>query len=896
MESFFNKSVEEVVKNLKTNIKKGISQEEALKRREKYGENRLREKKGRGIFSVFLDQFKDFLVIILIIASIVSFLVKEEKDAIIILTIVILNALLGVFQENRAGNALKALKDMAAPRAKVIRDGSLQKVLSSELVLGDIVVLEAGDYIPADLRLIESVNLKVQESILTGESISIEKNADKIVEKDAGIGDRINCVFMGTIVTYGRGKGVVIGTGMNTEIGKVASMLEEVEEEKTPLQKKLSQLGKLLGSVCLGICIIIFILGMLRGEEFIKIFMTAVSLAVAAIPEGLPTVVTVVLALGMQKMIKRNAIIKTLGGVETLGSTTVICTDKTGTLTQNKMTVIKVFDGESTWNISGKGYIPKGEIKKEDNSSAEISKTLEKLLMAGVLCNDAEIKREENDIIGDPTEGALVVLGAKGGYIKENLIKEMPRIGEIPFDSDRKLMSTFHKYKENIVMYTKGAPDVVLSRCKYIDVNGKIEKITDKHKEMIINKNNSFANEALRVLALSYKIVSVVKENKEEEKDLVFLGLVGMMDPPRDEAKKAVEICKKAGIRVVMITGDHKTTGSAIGRAIGIIDDDAETMDGKEIDVLSDEELKEKVKNINVFARVSPEHKVRIVKAIKANGEITAMTGDGVNDAPSLKQANIGIAMGITGTDVAKEAADMILTDDNFSSIVNAVEEGRIIYSNIRKFVGFLLSCNIGELLLIFMAMLIGTEIPLLPIHLLWINLITDAFPAFALGLEPKEEGIMELPPRDPEEAIVNKKMAIAIGIQSIGLALAAFISFWYGMNNFNGGNTLMAARTYCFATLVIGELLRAYSARSEKQMIYKMKIFSNKLLNISVISSILLLVSVIYIPYLQYIFNTVALPFVDLGITILFAVIPTITGEIAKKNKIVFTKDKLDK
>lgn len=889
MKTFYDKSIEEVVKELNTDMDQGISKEEVSRRLKEYGENRLEEKESRGIFQMFLDQFRDFLVLILIGASIVSMIVGEATDAVIILLIVILNSVLGVFQENRANNALKALKDMAAPQAKVIREGILEKVPSSELVPGDVVILEAGDYIPADLRLVKSVNLKIEEAALTGESVPVEKSARERVEKDAGIGDRVNSAFMSTVVTYGRGKGIVVATGMNTEIGKVASMLEAVEEGPTPLQRKLDQLGKLLGSVCLGICGIIFILGLLRGQEVIEIFMTAVSLAVAAIPEGLPTVVTVVLALGMQKMIKKDAIMKRLGAVETLGSTTVICTDKTGTLTQNKMTVVKIFDGENLWDVTGRGYTTEGEIKKEGSLGKfepETSPALERLLRAGVLCNDAHLKKGVDEIIGDPTEGALVVLGAKGGYPQETLMAEMPRIGEIPFDSKRKLMSTFHQHKKGIVMYTKGAPDVVLSRCKYIFKDGNPIELTEQDRVRIMEQNHSFANEALRVLALAYKMPEEVKEVLDEEKDLIFLGLVGMIDPPRDEAKEAVAICKKAGIRVVMITGDHKTTGSAIGKAIGIIDRDEEALDGKELDALSDEELKEKVKRVNVFARVSPEHKVRLIKAVKENGEIAAMTGDGVNDAPALKQADIGIAMGITGTDVAKEAADMILTDDNFASIVDAVEEGRTIFGNIRKFVGFLLSCNIGELLVIFIAMLFGAEVPLLPIHLLWINLITDAFPAFALGVEPKEEGIMERPPRDPDEPIVNKEMSIAVGIQSISLALAALLSFWYGLNHFNGEDALTAARTYCFITLVVGELLRAYSARSEEKMIYKMKIFSNMFLNISVLGSLLLLMAVVYIPFLQPIFHTVSLSLFELDMALLFAMIPLIGGEIAKKLK----------
>lgn len=884
----YNKSIKQVLDDHTSHLENGLHEGEVKKRLEKFGENKLQEKKGKSIWSMILDQFKDVLIIILIIAAGISLVVGIKNgashgeydsiiDALLIIAIVILNAVLGVTQENKANNALKALKEMAAPVAKVIRDGKLLKVPSSALVPGDLIVLEAGDYVPADARLVESVNLKIDESALTGESVPVEKDSDDMVKEDAPLGDRTNMAYMSTIVTYGRGKAIVSSTGMGTEIGHIANLINEVEENQTPLQKKLASFGKVLGAVCLGVCVIIFILGLLRGQGVLEIFMTAVSLAVAAIPEGLPAIVTVVLALGMQRMVKRDAILKKLAAVETLGSTTVICTDKTGTLTQNKMVVTKVFDGSHIWDVTGVGYSTDGQITCQDGDFT--SESLEKIMQVSVLCNDAQIVKEKNDIIGDPTEGALVVLGAKGGYPQDELNKSYPRMDEFPFDSARKLMSTIHQRSDSKVMYTKGAPDVILSRCTHILIEGKEVELTDDLRQKIDETNANFANDALRVLGFAFKKVQDGVDIKDEEKNLVFLGLTGMMDPPREEAKEAVKLCKRAGIRVVMITGDHKTTASAIAKNIGIIDDETEALSGSEIDALSDAEFAEKVTHVCVFARVSPEHKVKIVKAIRAHGEVAAMTGDGVNDAPALKQADIGIAMGITGTDVAKEAADMVLTDDNFASIVDAVEEGRVIYSNIRKFVGFLLSCNFGELLLIFVTMLIGWNSPLVPIQILWINLVTDSFPAFALGVEAKEGGVMDQKPRDPNAPITDRPMLIAIAFQSVALAVAGIGSYYFGREL--GG--IAMAQTFCFMTVIIGELLRAYSARSEEHYLFTMNPFSNKHLNLAVGVSIILLFIIVYVPFLQPIFKTVSIPLASLWIPLALSLLPLISGEISK-------------
>ena len=875
MKNYFNQSAADTAKDLEVDIAVGLTDEEVQARSAKYGKNRLEGGKEKSILQMALEQLKDFLVIILIIAAVVSMFLGEMLEGVIIIAIVILNTFLGVYQENKASNALKALREMSSPHAKVLRNGAIVEVASSDVVPGDVTIIEAGDYIPADVRLIEGVNLKVDEAALTGESVPVEKNADAVLAEDASLGDRVNCAYMGTVVTYGRGKGIITDIGMKTQMGNIADMLNDVEDETTPLQKKLDSLGKVLGIVCLGVCGVIFLLGLLRGMEFFDIFMLSVSLAVAAIPEGLTVVVTVVLAMGMQKMVKCNAIIKRLSAVETLGSTTVICSDKTGTLTQNKMTIQKLYNGEATFDVSGTGYSPIGEVVDADGKPAK-DKVL-KVIEGGLLCNDASYDPSKESIIGDPTEGAMVVLAHKVGMEKDAWNRKFPRIQEIPFDSDRKLMSTYHEIDGKIVMYTKGAPDELLRRCVSIELNGKVEALGDAKREEILAKNQAFAEEALRVIGVAYRVVDKAVVDLEMENDLIFVGLMGMIDPPRVEAKDAVAVCKTAGIQVKMITGDHKVTASAIGVQLGI--ESERTVEGREINEMNDEELRECVKTTSVFARVSPEHKVRLVDAVRANGNIAAMTGDGVNDAPSLKHADIGVAMGITGTDVSKEAADMILTDDNFASIVRAVAEGRTIYANIRKVVGFLLSCNIGEILVLFLAMLIGFDEPLVAIQLLSINLITDAFPAFALGMEKEEDGVMDRKPRDPSEPIVNRKMVVAVALQSAALAFGTLGSFAYGYFV----HDLEVARTGCFLTLVLGELLRAYSARSENTSVFKMKVFENGYLNKCVLLSMVFMLATIYVPFLNPVFSTVALNFEEMAVALLLAFVPMLGGELAK-------------
>ena len=752
--NWFNKTVDETVNELKTNEESGLTTEEVNTRKEKYGLNELAKKKKKSTFVKFLEQFKDFMIIVLIISAVISGIVgvKQEglsgmTDTIIILVVIIANAIIGVLQENKAEKSLEALQKLSSHVAKVMRNGKLLTIPSRELVPGDVVILETGDYVPADLRIIEAVNLKAQESALTGESVPVEKMSARIEDEKVGIGDRINMLFASSLITYGRGKAIVVETGMNTEVGKIANIINSAEEGETPLQAKLNKLGKTLGIVALIICFVIFGIGLLYGKDVIEMFLTAVSLAVAAIPEGLPAVSTIVLAIGVQRMVKKNAIVKKLPAVETLGSATVICSDKTGTLTQNKMTVEKIYYDNKVFEV--KDF--KRDLCDED---------LNKLIYASMLCNDTKIT-ESDKLAGDPTETALVDLGFKLDY-EGTLYGQYPRVQEIPFDSDRKLMTTVNESNGKYIVYTKGGVDELLARCTKYIINGEIKNDLKEFKERIKEVNNEMASSALRVLAMAYKELDHKPTNEEMnsmESDLIYIGMVGMIDPPRLEVKDAVAKCKKAGIKTVMITGDHKVTAIAIAKTLGILENEDEAITGLELEEMSQEELEKNVRKYSVYARVSPEHKVRIVKAWQANGEIVAMTGDGENDAPSLKIADIGCAMGVVGTDVAKEAADVILTDDNFATVVSAVEEGRRIYDNILKAIQFLLSSNIGEIVTLFVAILItpwlsskfGIDInliqTLLPIHLLWINLVTDSLPALALAVDPAEADVMERKP-----------------------------------------------------------------------------------------------------------------------------------------------------
>ncbi len=852
---------------------KGLSKEDVAKSKATHGENILQSKAKTTIIMLIIEELKQFLNMLLIIAALVSIIASGHvTDGLFILAIVVLNTALSVFQTRKASNEVEALKNMSNPLAKVYRDNNLIKVDMTEVVVGDVVVLEAGDYVPADVRLVETVNLKVDESNLTGESVAVEKDADAILDEKTSIGDRINMAYASTIVTYGRGLGVVTHVGMKTEVGTIATMLNEVDDLKTPLQDKINRLGKVLGLASIVVVSLIFIIGLLYGMDILELFIVSVSLAVAAIPEGLPTVITVVLALGMRKMANKNAIVKTLSAVETLGSVTVISTDKTGTLTQNKMVVEQLFDGNAFIDVTGDGYDFDGNINTHND-------TVDYLTSIAALCNDATIKGDS--LIGDPTELALVTLAEKNQINHINYRNTHKRLDEFPFDSDRKRMSTLHAFNDGNRLYTKGAFDGLIKICTHYLDKGVKKPINDAFIQRVRKKNDELARNAMRVLAFAMKPLDDYKNLTEEEHDLTFVGLTGMIDPAREEVKPAIKLCHTAGIRVVMITGDHKLTASAIGTNLGILQEDSEALSGEEIDAMDDKTLIDHVKRTNVYARVSPAHKVRIVKALQSAGEITSMTGDGVNDAPALKQANIGVAMGITGTDVSKEAADIVLMDDNFTTIVDAVKEGRVIFANIRKFVGYLVSCNIGEILVIFIAMVLGWGSPLLAIQILWINLVTDSFPAFALGLEKEEDDVMTKAPNDPDATIIDKFMGITIAFQAGFLALAVLSSFYIGtfiLNNQELGQTM------AFITIIMGELFRTYSGRSETRSVFTMNPFENKFVNYAFILGIALLAVILFVPGINDLFHTnVSLSLNHLLIAMSLGLVPLFGGEISK-------------
>ena len=887
-------------------MKKGLSSDEVVKRQEKYGFNELKAAKKKTLLQRFLDQFKDFSIIILIIAAIVSGAVgiangEGVTDTIIIMIVVIVNAIIGVSQEAKAEKSLEALQKLTDHAAKVIRNENITVIPAKELVPGDIVVLDTGDYIPADLRVIEAVNLKAQESSLTGESVPVEKNIEKIENNEVGIGDRVNMLFSSSLVTYGRGKGIVVETGMTTEVGKIAGMINDVEKQETPLQTKLNKLGKTLGIVALAICVFIFIVGLIQGKEPIGMFMTAVSLAVAAIPEGLAAVSTIVLAIGVQKMVKKNAIVKRLPAVETLGSATVICSDKTGTLTQNKMTVKKIF-----WNDA---------IRDLDNiGENEIDEELKKLVYANMLCNDTKISNE-GELTGDPTETALVDMAFKLDF-DPSIYDRTPRIEEVPFDSERKLMTTVNKVDDDYVVYTKGGIDELLKRCNSYEINNNVNNDLGAYINKIRQENEKMAKEALRVLGCAYKVIDHFpskEEMKNIENNLTFIGMVGMIDPPRQEAKVAVEKCKTAGIKTVMITGDHKITATAIARELGILENDDEAITGQDLENMTDEELEKNVRHYSVYARVSPEHKVRIVKAWQKNGEIVAMTGDGVNDSPALKTSDIGCAMGVVGTDVAKEAADVILTDDNFATIVSAVEEGRRIYDNILKVIQFLLSSNIGEIVVLFLATLLTplfanwfgiTDIThleiLLPIHILWINLVTDSLPALALAFDPANSDIMTRKPAKPGKGIFTKAMTWRIIYQGIMIGLLTLAAYAIGLATTNepiNGLTLEQSKievgqTMAFVTLALSELVHVFNVRDNKKSIFKTKVFNNKKLVWAIIASAALMFVILLIEPLRNIFSIPILPTQNILELVCLIFAPIVIVEIFKLLKINTIKD----
>jgi len=908
---------EDVLNRLSTYAESGLSTDEVQKRLKTYGYNELEEAPPTTFWQLLWEQFNNFVVILLIVAAVISALLGDYLEASAIMAIVILNAALGVFQERRAEQALAELQKLAAPEAHVIREGKHLVISARELVPGDIVSLEAGNYIPADVRLIEAINLRVDESALTGESVPVQKNAAAHLESDIPLGDRKNTAFMGTLVTYGRGKGIVVATGMQTQIGMIASMIQSVEQEPTPLQKRLDKLGKTLGWGALAVCGLVFVVGFARGFPALDMFIIAVSLAIAAVPEGLPAVVTISLALGMREMIKHHALIRRLSSVETLGSATIICSDKTGTLTQNEMTAVKAWVDGASFEITGRGYTPIGEFLHNDEkiTPTDYPALLTNLWIAA-LNNDAslEVSGESDEkptyrIVGDPTEGAFIVAAAKAGATLAELNTYYPRIQEVPFDSARKRMVTINKIqdphpedispfydKEKQEWYAitvKGAPDIVLNLCThYQRMDDTTAPLDDAKRQQILDAVNTLTQDALRVLGMAYRITPKIPElnnPKDVEKDLVFVGLIGLIDPPRPEVKPALLKAKQAGIRTVMITGDYPSTAQAIAQSIGLLQPERKVLSGPQMNQMDDETLQQLVEETDVFARVSPEHKMRIVEAFQRNNEIVAMTGDGINDAPSIKRSDIGVAMGITGTDVAKESADMVLTDDNYASIVSAVEQGRVIYSNIRKFVYYLLSCNLAEIAAIFLGTLLTNGSPLTAIQLLWLNLITDGAPALALGTEKGDPDIMDYPPRPTDEPIINNQMKVGIIVQTVAITFVTLTAYWVGLKAHP--NERIYAETMAFVTLSLSELLRAFTARSERLPIWKIGIFSNKLMNYAILSSMVLILAVIYIPFLQPVFNTYPLGWSQWELILPLIAIPAIAAEARKVITIYFEK-----
>ena len=866
--NWHNKSIKFAVENTKTDAINGLSENIITKLQKSNGKNIIEAKKDKPLVARFFMQFNDFMVLILLLAAALSFFAGrmhgEEgfADPIIILAIIVLNGILGMIQESRAKKAMQALSKMSQPETKVMRNGHVCIISVADIVYGDIVILETGTIVPADIRLIQSINLKMEEAALTGESVPIEKDAEAIVSENAQLGDMINMAFSGSYTVYGRGLGVVIATGMQTQIGKIATLIMQEKAPNTPLQKKLAQTGKILGIAALVICAAIFVIGVFRQIPPLEMFITSVSLAVAAIPEGLVAIVTIMLAIGTMRMAKQNAIIRKLPAVETLGSATIICSDKTGTLTQNKMSIVEVTDGISI-------------LKKDSKQSIDI-------LKLGALCNDCFV--ENGKVLGNPTEAAFIAALMQGGIEKQQLDGQMQRLLEIPFDSKRKLMTTVHKNGNEYISITKGAPDVILSRCSHYVKDGQVLLINEKKQEELNKVISSMANKALRVLSLAIKQLSYIPSASSEllEKDLIFCGMVGMIDPPRPEVREAVAICKNAGITPIMITGDHKDTAKAIARQIGIGDSLSKTMTGQELSELSEQQLENQVEGISVFARVSPEHKLNIVKALQKNGHIVAMTGDGVNDAPALKAADIGCAMGINGTEVAKGAADMILTDDNFATIVHAIKEGRGILTNIKKAVHFLMSSNIGEIITIFAAILLGWQVPLLAIHLLWVNLVTDSLPAIALGLDPAEADIMKHPAKKAGASLFSLNMWQRIFLEGCMIGMLSLIAFGIGQAYFDTPGSAVVARTMAFATLSISQLVHAFNMRSEKS-IFAIHIFENRYLVGAFAVGFILQFSVISIDSIATIFRVTPISTTSWAIVILLSLMPILIVELEK-------------
>lgn len=881
---WFIKSQEEILKELNADPEIGLSKEEAANRLEQYGRNKLKGKPKKSVLALFLSQLKDMLIYVLLGAAAITIAIGEYSDAIIILLVVALNAIIGVAQESKAEKAVEALQKLTTPKSLVRRGGEILEINSEEVVPGDIIILDAGRFIPADIRLTDTANLQIEESALTGESVPTNKNASTILtDPKTSLGDKVNMAYMSTLVTYGRGEGVVVATAMDTEIGKIAKILDDHTYEMTPLQKKLDELGRILGILAIGICGLIFVIALFQKRDIMEMFLTAISLAVAAIPEGLAAIVAIVLALGVTRMSKINAIVKKLPAVETLGSVNIICSDKTGTLTQNKMTVVKHYTHKTLTDV---GQTATNLVGSQDEM--ELIKTL-------VLCSDATYENEQGT--GDPTEVALIVLGNKYNITKNSINNEHKRVSEFPFDSDRKLMSTLNQAGKGYRVNTKGAIDNLLKICTSALVDGVIVPLTDDMKEDYLRVTEEMSNSALRVLGAAYKETSSLITPEEMEKDLTIIGLVGMIDPPRLEVKDSIREAKNAGIIPIMITGDHKNTAVAIAKELEIAESLEQSITGAEIDNTTDEVFARRINDYRVFARVSPEHKVKIVKAFKAQGNIVSMTGDGVNDAPSLKFADIGVAMGITGTDVAKGASDMILTDDNFTTIVHAIEEGRNIYNNIKKAVIFLLSCNLGEVISIFISILLNWPIPLLATHLLWINLITDSLPAISLGVDPGDHDVMKQKPRNPKDSFFAGGAGVRAIIGGVLIGLLTLAAFAYGLweHNYPLGeiitdlenpeylNALTYARTMAFVVLAASQLFYSLSMRSATKSIFQVGLFKNKYLVGAIVTGFFLQFIVISVPLLAKAFQVQNLSLQDWGLVFLFALVPLLVNEIIK-------------
>lgn len=877
---------ENLLNKLQTNEETGLSGEEATRRLNADGSNAFQESKPPSILKLIWDQMNSLLIYILIVAAVISGIVGEVSDAVIIGIVILLNAVIGVVQESKAEKALQELKKMSTPKAIVKRDDMIQEIPSEDIVVGDIVVLDAGRFIPADLRLLETANLQVEESSLTGESTAVNKDADWPTDEEAPLGDQQNMAFMSTLVTYGRATAVVVRTGMDTEIGKIAKMLDNQSKDMTPLQKKLDELGKILGIAAIAVSVIIFMMGFFQGRDVLEMFLIAVSLAVAAIPEGLPAIVTIVLALGVRRMIKQNAVIRKLPAVETLGAVSVICSDKTGTLTQNKMTVTQVYVNDK--------YERLGELLLENPTTRLFAEAI-------VLCNDATISGDNQS--GDPTEVALVAAGETLGIEKDALEEAYPRTFERAFNSERKMMSTVHQKDGKQVVFIKGAIESLLPKLTHIERSGDVAELTEDDRNKIMTQVNQMSEQALRVLTVAYKYLPIGAALDEKiEEDLVFLGLTGMIDPPREEVKESIDHCRDAGIKVVMITGDHRKTALAIAKELHIATHEDETMTGQELNQLSDVKLKEVVNHIHVFARVSPEHKVRIIQAFKSNGHVVSMTGDGVNDAPSLKEADVGVAMGITGTDVAKGAADVVLTDDNFSTITAAVEEGRNIYKNIKKSILYLLSCNLGEILTLFVGILLGWPAPLTAVHILWVNLVTDTLPAIALGVDPEDPDVMDEKPRSALAKIFTKEDIVFSIWNGVLIGALTLFAFTEGLKLYSGSNSLFTtdfsqisgdalvhAQTMAFITLSVSQLFHSLNLRSTMKSIFQVGIFKNRLLIGSILLGLAIQASLVYVPFLHDVFGIHYLSIEDWLFVIGLSIIPVVLNEIVKAFKRVF-------